>query len=446
MEIAVIGTGYVGLVSGVCLASKNHSVTCFDVNEDIINRLKNGICHIYENGLEEILLSCKSNISFKQLNENTEKNLLDFDAVLVAVGTPTNNGRADLSQIESVARLLGRLIKYSNKYISIIIKSTVIPGTTDTFFRKVLEQESGKTIGDFGLGMNPEFLREGCAVEDFLFPDRIVMGYEDTKTLDILNGIYEPWSCEKIELNTRSAEMMKYVNNSLLATLISTVNEYSNIARTIGDIDFHKVMQGVHLDNRWTPLNAAGQKIRPKIIDYLKPGCGYGGSCFPKDVKAISALAKDVGVPSRILSAVIEVNDKQPEVIIDILKKEVNQLHDKRILMLGLSFKPDTDDVRESVSLKLLNLLTGQVNSISAHDPIAISNAKNVLKSDIKIDFIDDWQSKVPDSDIIIIATNWIQYTELANMPELINGKIILDTRSLLSQLELSNTSYITVN
>ena len=446
MKLAVIGTGYVGLVSGVCLASKGHLVTCFDTNELTVNQLDKGICHIYENGLEKLLIGNKSNISFSLLDNRTEQKLLDFDAVLVAVGTPTKNGRADLSQIESVGRMLGRLIKNSSKYISVIIKSTVLPGTTDTFLKEILEEESGKKVGDFGLGMNPEFLREGNAIEDFQFPDRIVLGYEDVKTLDVLNRIYEPWDCEKIEVNTRSAEMMKYVNNALLATLISTINEYSNIARELGNIDFKKVMHGVHLDNRWSPLDGDGKKINPQIIDYLKPGCGYGGSCFPKDVMAISALSEDIGVSSSILSAVIEVNEKQPVVIVDILKKEVSQLENKRILMLGLSFKPETDDVRESVSLKLLKLLDGKVKSLSAHDPIAISNAKNTLELKNNIEFVDDWRNKLSDIDIIIVATNWAEYTDLANLPNQIEGKTILDARSLLIESDLPNVKYITVN
>lgn len=446
MRIAVIGTGYVGLVSGVCLASKNHLVTCFDINEDTVSQLKDGICHIYENGLEDMLVSCRSSISFEVLNKDTEQQLMDFDAVLVAVGTPTKNGRADLSQIASVGRLMGRLIKQTTQYISIIIKSTVIPGTTDTFFKEIIEQESRKTIGDFGLGMNPEFLREGNAVEDFLFPDRIVMGYEDSKTLRILNGIYEPWNCEKIELNTRSAEMMKYVNNALLATLISTVNEYSNIARRVKDIDFDKVMQGVHLDNRWTPLDDEGKKIKPKIIDYLKPGCGYGGSCFPKDVMAISTLAEDIGVQPKVLSAVIEVNEKQPQVMMEILKKHVNDLEEKRVLMLGLSFKPDTDDVRESVSLKLLNLLAKKVKSLIVHDPIAIENAKKALNPSLQVDFVYDWRSLLIHVDIIIIATNWEEYSLLAQQNSQIIGKTIFDTRSLFRESDFTDVNYITIN
>ena len=446
MRIGVIGTGYVGLVSGVCLASKGHLVTCFDINEVTINQLGKGICHIYENGLDKLLSENHSNIAFSILDRNTEKQLMSFDVILVAVGTPTTEGRADLSQIESVCRLLGRLLKDSDEFISIIIKSTVIPGTTDTFVRNILEEQSGKRIGDFGLGMNPEFLREGNAIEDFQLPDRIIFGYEDVKTLAILNQIYEPWDCEKVEVNTRSAEMMKYVNNALLATLISTTNEYSNIARKLGGIDFKKVMHGVHLDNRWSPLDEHGNKVIPKIIDYLKPGCGYGGSCFPKDVLAISALAGDVGVESRILSAVIEVNDKQPEVIVEILKVKVPELKNKRVLLLGLSFKPETDDVRESVSLKLLKSLDGQVKSLAAHDPIAIENAKAFFERDHSIEFIDDWRIKLIDTDVVIIATNWIEYSSLADMANEIEGKVILDARSLLGADCLPNVQYISIN
>ena len=446
MNIAVIGTGYVGLVSGACLASKGHKVTCFDTNENTVNQLSNGQCHIYEPSLEALLVSCKSHLQFNFLNHKTEKKIIDFDVVLVAVGTPTVNGRTDLSQIETVARMLGRLIKESNKYISIIIKSTVVPGTTDTVFKAIIEQESGKKIGDFGLGMNPEFLREGCAIEDFQFPDRIVLGYEDAKTLETLKAIYAPWKCEKIETNTRTAEMMKYVNNALLATLISTVNEYSNIARAVHNIDFEQVMNGVHLDSRWSPRDVNGVKVRPKILDYLKPGCGYGGSCFPKDVMAISALAQDVEVSAPILSSVIDVNERQPSMILDILKKQVSNLDEKEVLLLGLSFKPDTDDVRESVSLKLLELLSGQVKSLAAHDPIAITNAKWALNSNNNIDFVENWKVKLLKVDIIIIATNWLEYSDLAKMGEDIKGKIVFDTRSLLTQSDLSNVTYITVN
>ena len=446
MKLAVIGTGYVGLVSGVCLASKGHHVTCFDINDSNIKKLDKGICHIHEKGLDDLLASSKRNVKFRLLDNKSEIELLDFDAILVAVGTPTIEGRSDLSQIASVGRMLGRLIKSSQKYISIIIKSTVLPGTTDTFFKDIVETESGKSIGDFGLGMNPEFLREGNAIEDFQNPDRIVFGFEDERTLDNLRQIYKPWDCEKIEVNTRSAEMMKYVNNALLATLISTINEYANIARAIEGIDFEKVMHGVHLDNRWSPVDKNGNKVRPNIIDYLKPGCGYGGSCFPKDVMAISSLADDVGISSSILSAVIKVNDRQPEEILKILKKEVDNLKNKKVLMLGLAFKPDTDDVRESVSIKLLKLLHDEVSSITAHDPIALGNAIMEINNHYDINFSKEWKNKIEDSDIIIICTNWSEYSVLASMNDLLKGKVIFDTRSFLSEIDASDFQYMTVN
>lgn len=446
MRIAVIGTGYVGLVSGVCLASKRHIVTCFDINKSTIDQLSVGRCPIYEPGLEDLLRTCSENIRFRLLDNENQRELMSYDAIFVAVGTPTLGGKADLSQIESVARMMGRLIKDSEGYISVIIKSTVVPGTTDTFVREIIEQESGKNIGDFGLGMNPEFLREGCAVGDFQFPDRIVLGFEDSKTLDILKNIYKPWSCEKIEVNARSAEMMKYVNNAILATLISTVNEYSNIARKIENIDFQQVMHGVHLDNRWSPSDSNGRKIWPKIIDYLKPGCGYGGSCFPKDVKAILALANSSGVPAPILSSVIDVNDQQPSVILEILRKRAPKLKQQKVLLLGLSFKPDTDDIRESVSIKLLNLLSSEVASLYAHDPIAIDNSKRVVSQNSEIGFVNDWRIMVPEVHVIIIATNWPEYTALKSMSEDVAGKIVFDTRSLLSESDIPMATYLSVN
>ncbi len=446
MRIAIIGTGYVGLVSGVCFASKGHSVTCFDSSLKPISLLKNGKIPIYENGLNNLLLESKKNISFEVLNDTNEHILLNFGVILVAVGTPSVNGKADLSQLKSVALMLGRLIKQSNKFISIILRSTVPPGTTDTFFKNIIEKQSGKKFGKFGLGMNPEFLREGNAVEDFLEADRVVMGYEDEATLNILREIYDPWSCEKIELNSRSAEMMKYVNNTILATLISSVNEHANIAKKIGDIDFKKVMKGVYLDNRWSPLVDNQNKLFPKILDYLKPGPGYGGSCFPKDVMALSSLSKELSIPSKIIDAVIAVNEDQPKQLLKILKKKISNLSDKNVLILGLSFKPDTDDVRESISLKIINLLYDEVSSLTAHDPIAIENTKKSIKSSIEISYVDNWETAVINADIIIIATNWSIYKSIDKLGTSLSDKIIFDTRSLLDSNIILNENYLTFN
>lgn len=446
MRIAIIGTGYVGLVSGVCFASKGHSVTCFDSSTETISLLKDGKIPIYENGLNNLLIESKKNISFEVLNSFNEHMLLNFDVILVAVGTPSENGKADLSQIESVAIMLARLIKQTNKFISIVLRSTVPPGTTDTFFKDIIEKQSDKKLGNFGLGMNPEFLREGNAVDDFLETERIVMGYEDKSTLNILREMYASWNCEKIELNSRSAEMMKYVNNTILSTLISSVNEHANIAREIGGIDFKKVMKGVYFDNRWSPLLDNKEKLFPKILEYLKPGPGYGGSCFPKDVMALSSLSKQMSIPSKIIDAVIEVNDEQPKQLLKILKKKINNLSDKSVLILGLSFKPDTDDVRESISLKIINLLYNEVFSLTAHDPIAIENTKKSINPSIDISYVNDWEAAIINADIIIIATNWSIYKSIDKLGASLSDKIIFDTRSLLDSNIILCENYLTFN
>lgn len=446
MKIAVIGTGYVGLVSGVCLASKKHIVTCFDSNKSTIDTLRNGEIPIYENGLKELMIKSKKYIRFRILDLQSERNLLDFDAILIAVGTPTINGKTDLSQIESVAVMMGRILKDSEKYISMILKSTVVPGTTDTFFKDIVENDSGKKLGQFGLGMNPEFLREGNAVDDFLSPDRIVLGYEDEGTLNILREMYSPWDCQKVELNSRSAEMTKYVNNTLLATLISSVNEYANIARKIGGIDFQQVMHGVHLDNRWSPLIENGSKLFPKIIDYLKPGCGYGGSCFPKDVKALSALASEISTPSEIIDSVIAVNDRQPVCMVRMLEDKVTDLSKKRVLILGLAFKPETDDVRESISLKLISLLSGKVKSLKVHDPIAMQNTKKLISPRVDLNYVKDWKAAVGESDILIIATNWSVYRSIDELAGSLSEKLIFDTRSMLDPKLFNPRNYLSVN
>ena len=445
MKINVLGTGYVGLVSGVCLAAKGHQVKCFDTNIETINTLNKGKCHFYENGLENLLDEFNSNITFKLFDLSSKSELIDSDVILIAVGTPTIDDKIDLGQIETACKTIGNLIKNSDKFISVIIKSTVVPGTTDTFVKNILESTSGKLVGDFGLGMNPEFLREGNAVQDFMNPDRIVFGFEDEKTLDILKEMYKPWNTDKVEVNTRSAEMIKYVNNSLLATQISTINEYSNIARAIGNINFSKVMKGVHLDHRWSPI-INNSRIRPQIIDYLLPGVGFGGSCFPKDVKAISALAKEKGVNPMILDSVIKVNHNQPKQIINFLKSKVGDLNNKNILLLGLSFKPETDDVRESVSIKLIENLSNESCNISVHDPISTKNAKKAINVKSKICFLKNWPNKLIENDIIIIATNWNEYKELNKYDDILENKFLLDTRSLLNKNDFKKTNYLNIN
>ena len=445
MKINVIGTGYVGLVSGVCLAAKGHIVKCFDTNPETIQTLKSGKCHFYEKGLEKLFIEYSDNLSFELLNKLSEYKLLECEVILMAVGTPTVNEKIDLTQIKTATKRIGKLIKNHNKFISVIVKSTVVPGTTDSVVKNILEKNSGKKIGEFGLGMNPEFLREGNAVEDFMKPDRIIFGHEDKITLEYLHEIYSPWNVDKIIVNTRSAEMIKYVNNSLLATQISTINEYSNIAKSIGNIDFNTVMNAVHLDNRWSPIDKTTRKrIFPEIINYLKPGCGFGGSCFPKDIMALAALSKEIGIKPLILDSVIKVNQLQPKVILKYLEDKVGSLKGKNILVLGLAFKPETDDVRESVSIKIIEYLNNQECNISAHDPISINNAKKIIN--FEVNFVKDWRKVLSDNEIIIISTNWDEYRELKDFENISENKILFDTRSLFNKTEIKNLKYININ
>lgn len=446
MRLAVIGTGYVGLVSAVCLASKGHTVGCFDIDEAKISQLSEGECSIYERGLPELLEAARDNLLFVELNRHTESKLLEYDLIMIAVGTPSTNGRSDLSQIERVACMIGGLLRESNKFISVVIKSTVVPGTTGNFVRNIIERESGKKLGQFGLGMNPEFLREGDAVEDFLNPDRIIFGHEDPVTLSLLQEAYGAWGSEKLAVNTITAEMTKYVNNALLATLISTTNEYSNVARKLSNVDFELVMRGVHLDKRWSPISEEGERVYPGILEYLKPGSGYGGSCFPKDVMAIKTLAADLRVPNRILSAVIDVNDSQPAVIVDLLQSKIPDLNVKEVLLLGLAFKPGTDDVRESVALKLATLLECRVKKLRVHDPIATNNAREALGAKARLEFIGEWRPSLATANVIIIAAGWPEYLDLASMGDDLMGKVILDTKGIFSAKDFLGASYISVN
>jgi UDPglucose 6-dehydrogenase len=446
MKIGIIGTGYVGLITGVGLASKGHQVTCFDNQAWIIEKLNSGTPHIHENGLNDLLGQVIKNNLFKA-KLISESSLTDCEIIIVAVGTPTINEHIDLSYIVNTAETIGRALKQTDNFISVVIKSTVVPGTTDSLVLRTIEDVSGKKLGQFGLGMNPEFLREGCAIDDFIYPDRIVMGHEDQKTLNLLEKLYSPWDCDKISVNTRTAEMIKYANNCLLATQISAVNELANIAAATGNIDIMDVMKGVHADKRWNPILPNGNRIKPDILSYLIPGCGFGGSCFPKDVKGLRSFSKHMGVDSFVLDAVLKTNENQPLQVIDLLTKAVENLNGKKILILGLTFKPDTDDVRESISIKIIHQLDQLKVEIFAHDPIGIPNAKNELKDIPGIIYTENWVEVLSTIDVVLILTKWDEYKRLANkeMSAKLAGKILIDARRLLAPEAFPGSTYLSI-
>jgi UDPglucose 6-dehydrogenase/GDP-mannose 6-dehydrogenase len=443
MKLAVVGTGYVGLVSGVCLAAKGHTVLCVDKNPAIVATLNAGRPHIFETGLPELLASVLASGRFSA-TQDLYAALDQVDLVIVAVGTPSKDGIIDLTYVDGVAREIGAYIKNHDRHISVVVKSTVVPGTTDTVVRIAIEQASGKAFSAFGLGMNPEFLREGDAISDFSAPDRIVLGYEDPQTLERLEELYAPWDVDKLRVNTRTAEMVKYANNALLATQISAVNEIANLAAALGGIDVMDVVAGVQMDKRWNPILPDGARAKPHILTYLVPGCGFGGSCFPKDVQALRSQGMQNGLPMRMLNAILDVNEGQPEQVIDILRRETGGLTGRRVLVLGLAFKPGTDDVRESASLKIVARLADEGAVIVAHDPIATENFRNALNgAAAQTVFCERWQDEVAAADIVIVATAWPEYQALSGLD--FSGKILFDARRAFMPSQFQGTKYLSI-
>ena len=450
MNIDIVGLGYVGLVSGVCLADKGHNVTCYDLNKNIINNVNKAKPHIYEPGLNKIL---KKNIHNKRFRAKylTPNNNFSSNIIIIAVGTPSKNKKIDLNQIESACKAIAIYIKKNKQFVSLIIKSTIPPSTTDTYIKNIIEKFSKKKLskGDFGLGMNPEFLKEGSAVNDFLFADRIVIGFEDKKTKLILKKMYEPWKCDKIFVNSRTAEMIKYSSNILLAMQISGANEIANFCHSLGNIDVNSVFHGVTTDIRWNPI-VNKKRVNPGILTYLKSGPGFGGSCFPKDLEAFINISNNQKIKTNLFKEVKKVNDKQPELMIKLIEKNYFKLDNKKILILGLSFKPETDDIRESISIKIINKLTSNKKNIKifAHDPLAMSNSKKIINQSKKVIFVDKWENNILLVDIIMILTNWTDYNNLELLKNVKNlkNKIIIDTRGMFTKQNFKNINYFSFN
>lgn len=442
MRVVVVGTGYVGLVSGVCLAAKGHRVTCVDIDQEVVDRLSRGVPHIYERGLEDLL---KSVLEANRFGATTDLHaaLDTSELAVVAVGTPSEAGEIDLRQVRVVAKDVGDYMRVSGRALTVVVKSTVVPGTTDTVVRQEIERASGIPFPEFGLGMNPEFLREGDAVEDFMKPDRIVLGHDDNLSLTLLEDLYSPWTCEKLRVNTRTAELIKYANNALLATQISAMNEIANLSAELGGIDVMDVVRGVTLDKRWNPI-VGDQRLSPGILSYLVPGCGFGGSCFPKDVQAIRSKGMELGLDMALLGAVLSVNDNQPRQVIRALERRFGSLGGRRIVVLGLAFKPGTDDVRESPSIKIVASLIEGGADIVAHDPVAIDNFNLVMGATAgRIHFAEDWQSQVADAEAVIVVTRWPEYAKLTSIDTV--GKVVFDTRRMFERSDFPATEYIAI-
>ena len=440
MNVAVIGTGYVGLVSGVGLAAKGHRVTCVDLRAEVVEQLNDGRPHIHERGLPDLLREARSAGCFRVTLDPADA-LAEAALVLVAVGTPSVEGRIDLRHIREACAQVGAFLAGTDRFVAVVIKSTVVPGTTDTVVRGILEETSRRRLGGFGLGMNPEFLREGEAIEDFMNPDRIVLGHEDPGTRRLLEELYAPWSCEKIPVNTRTAEMIKYASNCLLATQVSAVNELANLCFELGGIDVRDVMEGVHLDKRWNP-RVDGRRVPPSILTYLVPGCGFGGSCFPKDLQALRTLGRDHGLPMHALQAVLDVNDGQPLQVVRQLEAALGTLRGRTVLLLGVAFKPGTDDLRESASLRIAERLLDLGAIVQAHDPAAMDNARRHFQ-DRPVTLVDDWRAAVAGADSVVVATAWHEYSSLPAAA--VRERVIVDARRMFQPGDFPESTYLTI-
>jgi UDPglucose 6-dehydrogenase/GDP-mannose 6-dehydrogenase len=435
MKISIIGTGYVGLVSGVCLAEKGHQVICVDMDQRKIDAINQGMPAMYEAGLVELL---HKNLHTRLVaTSDLRQAVLETELSLITVGTPWNGNDIDLGSIKMVARQIGTVLQDKAAYHVVVVKSTVMPGTTDEVVLPLLEQTSGKKAGvDFGVGMNPEFLREGEAVRDFMFPDRIVLSGIDERSLAALDQLYSVFpGVDKIRINPRTAEMIKYTSNALLATLVSFSNEIANCCAAVG-VDVVEAMHGVHLDKRLTPILDNGQRIFPTFLTYLVAGCGFGGSCLPKDVQALIAYGAKAGSPMELLKSVIEVNAQQPQKVIALLRRHYANLVGIPVAVLGMAFKPGTDDIRESPAVAVTRALLAEHAVVRVYDPIAHCQAAQLFGQTVEV--CDDLQEAIVGVAAILIMTRWPHFERLPALlapmkhpPLVVVGRRMLDKYSV---------------
>jgi UDPglucose 6-dehydrogenase len=439
MKICIIGTGYVGLVSGTCLSDFGLEVTCVDKDSEKIKGLNAGNLPIYEPNLEDLI---EKNVKAGRLSFTTDlrKTVEQSKAIFIAVGTPPNHdGSADLSQIEAVAKEVAR---YINEYKVIVNKSTVPVGTAHRIKEIINEnviarseatrqsQPTSKPI-PFDVVSNPEFLREGSAIYDFTHPDKIVIGTTSEQALKIMQEIYRPLyliDTPFVVTNPETAELIKYACNAFLATKITYINEIANLCDKVG-ADVHQIARAMGLDGR----------ISPK---FLHPGPGYGGSCFPKDTRALCSIAENFGYEFKSLKAVVSVNNRQRELMVEKIKHLVGDLKEKQIGILGLSFKQNSDDIRESSSIDIIKILLREGAKIKCFDPLAMENAKKILPDII---YCDNEYEVAEGSDCLVIVTEWNQFRnlDLLRIKKLLKTPILLDLRNLYEPENVKNLGFI---
>ncbi|MDR2359323.1 MAG: UDP-glucose/GDP-mannose dehydrogenase family protein [Prevotellaceae bacterium] len=430
MKITIVGTGYVGLVTGACFAEMGTHVHCIDIDAKKIAGLNKGIIPIYEPGLENLV---HKNTAAGRLKFGTDLTAVidDSDIVFSAVGTPPGeNGSADLKYVLDVARTVGRSI---NKYVAFVTKSTVPVGTAERVRKTICEELQKRRVEiPFDVASNPEFLKEGAAIDDFMRPDRIVVGVDSDKAKALIEQLYKPFTLNGhpvIFMDIASAEMTKYAANAMLATRISFMNDIANLCECVG-ANVHEVRKGIGSDPR------IGAK-------FLYPGCGYGGSCFPKDVKALIKTAAEHHYEMRVLQAVEEVNDRQKEILYHKLEKRFNgELEGKTIALWGLSFKPQTDDMREAPSLALIEKLLAAGCTVKTYDPVAMPEAKRILGG--RVGYAKDIYETAKQADAILLVTEWKEFRlpDWNAIKDAMRTPVVLDGRNIYDGDELQRTGF----
>lgn len=423
MKITMVGTGYVGLVSGTCFADMGNDVICLDIDEKKIQSLKEGIIPIYEPGLKELV---DKNVKSGRLKFTTDKKLAyeSSDFIFICVGTPSKaNGDADLQYVFAVAKDIANNL---NGFKVILDKSTVPVGTAEKV-KRIIQDITDK---EFAVASNPEFLKEGAAIKDFQNPDRVVIGTNSEKAKELLKKLYQPVTRVGKPLmftDIKSAELTKYASNSMLATRISFMNELSHLCEQVG-ADIKQVARGMGLDSR------IGSR-------FLQAGAGYGGSCFPKDVKALAQSLEKHGLTSNILMSVDYTNERQKKSLVTKLKKFIPELENKKIAIWGLSFKPRTDDIREAPSLVVIDQLQNEYAKVSAFDPEAMENAKSQTTN---VEFNENMYDSLKDADALIIATEWDEFRQpdFEKMKSLMKTPIIIDGRNIYNPKEIRELGF----
>lgn len=416
--ISVIGAGYVGLISGVGFAKLGYDVVCVDINRETVDSINSGKSHIYEKGVDEILRE----VAGRNLKATVDlrEAVLNSDYTFICVGTPSrDNGNINLDHVRGVSRDIGGVLRDKEGYHVVVVKSTVTPRATEEVIIPLLEESSGRKCGvDFGVAVNPEFLKEGVAMEDFMKPDRIVIGSCDGRSGDLVEGLYRDFSCPVLRVDLRTAEMIKYASNAFLATKISFINEIGNICRGLG-INTYDVADGIALDHRISP-------------HFLKAGLGFGGSCLPKDTRELVFKARGLGYEPSLLASVLEVNEGQPARFLDIARERVGGFSGKRVAVLGLAFKGDTDDVRDSQALPVVSLLLDEGARVVVYDPKAEGNVRVVFGD--RILYAGSAGDALEDSDVALVLTDWKEFESLdfGGM----KSKVVVDARNVVKSRE----------